>query len=162
MVSNAGDYFRYRHLIAEDKPRFSWRSGVKHDCAEIFEIRPYGEQWINGLNEIFAAEDKAIFPLLKSSNLYNGKLDSDRHMFLPAPDLATAAADHLADCPLAFSYLSRHADRLARRKSRIYLNKPAYSVFGVGPYTILKKLDTEHSADQAPTPTPPPEGGRGL
>ena len=41
-----------------------------------------------------------------------------------------------AAAPKTWKYLCRHADKLAKRGSTIYRNRPRFCVFGVGPYTF--------------------------
>lgn len=72
IVSDVNHYRKWGHLRGQD-PRYIWRSGVKHDCSKIMELEPVREGFRNGLGEIIMLEKNYIYPLLKSSDVGNGR-----------------------------------------------------------------------------------------
>ena len=114
----------------------TWRSGVKHDAAKIMEFARRGHQLINGANTPVEIEKTYLFPMLKSSDLANGKLCASRFVLLTQthPSEDTSAIKNIA--PATWHYLSSHASILDGRKSMIYNKRPRFSIFGVGPYTF--------------------------
>ncbi len=109
-----------------------WRSGVKHDCAKVFELRREGGALLNGFGERVELEPEHLYPLMKSSDLARGR--APRRLLLLTQGRLGAPTDSLRPCTLA--YLRRHAERLKRRASRIYRGQPDFAQFGVGPYTL--------------------------
>ena len=59
-----------------------WRSGVKHDAAKVMEFKPDGNGWVNGYGERHCLESTYLFPLLKSSDLANDRLQPSKHVLL--------------------------------------------------------------------------------
>lgn len=117
--------------------RVKWRSGVKHDCSVVMELRKIGGALVNGLDEEVDIEPTFLFPLLKGSDVANGRTASTNRYVLVTQKFVgeiTASIQHVA--PKTWRYLERHASYLDSRKSRIYHGKPRFSVFGVGPYTF--------------------------
>ena len=51
--------------------RLKWRSGIKHDCSRVMELRPTGAEdtYANGLGEEVRLESDYLYPMLKSSEL---------------------------------------------------------------------------------------------
>ena len=114
-----------------------WRSGIKHDCAEVMELQVVNGTYINGLGELVDIETLLAFPLVKGSDVANGRVNSTARALLvtqKTPGEPTALIKHLA--PKTWAYLEAHARHLDRRKSRIYKSNPRFSIFGVGPYTF--------------------------
>jgi SAM-dependent methyltransferase len=134
LVADVAAYDRVRHLIGgADR----WRSGVKHDCAAIFEFRQEGTKWRNGLGEIADLERRYLFPMLKSSHVAGGATAEPRRRLLVPQQRVGQETESLARrAPKTWRYLLRHAERLDRRASAVYRNQPRFSIFGVGPYTF--------------------------
>lgn len=139
IVSDAGCYDALSSLLADppNTPGPKWRSGVKHDCAAVFELRRLDARLVNGLDEVVDVEEEYIFPLRKGSDVARAA-DAARDLSLVVPQrrvsddlmmLATAA-------PRLWRYLSEHRDLLDRRASSIYRGRPPFSIFGVGAYTF--------------------------
>jgi hypothetical protein len=121
--------------MQEMKPA-GWRSGIKHDAAAIFEFTRCSDGlYENRVGERVALEPALLFPLLKATDLHHGRAPT-RHLLVPQRTAIDDPARLLANAPLARAYLERHAVRLAGRKSSIYLKRPPYSLFGLGPYTF--------------------------
>ncbi len=115
----------------------TWRSGVKHDCAAVFELREADGAWMNGIGERVDVEPEVVYPLLKSADLaHDAPPTPRRHVLLPQRTLGEDPARLAALAPRAWAYLMRHAARLDARASRIYRDRPRFSVFGVGDYTL--------------------------
>jgi hypothetical protein len=67
LVADTNLYERWRNLAA---PGLSgWRSGIKHDCSKVFELRLHNGRLFNALGELVDVEDEYLFPMLKSSDL---------------------------------------------------------------------------------------------
>jgi len=118
-----------------------WRQGVKHDAAVVMELALHpGGFLVNKRDEMMEVESEYIYPLLKSSNIYNPeKLRSDKFVLLtqrhPREDTL-----HLARlAPRLWAYLQSHAAVFDLRESH--------------PSTTLA-LDSRSSAS-ATTPSPP-------
>ncbi|HCU38630.1 MAG TPA: restriction endonuclease [Armatimonadetes bacterium] len=133
VVSDAALYDRWRHL--EGSSPYLWRSGVKHDCAKIMELRRRGDGWLNGLGEQVTLEDSCLFPMLKSSDVANGR-EPTRWMLVPQREMGEDTSRIRRAAPRTWAYLARHAERLDARASTIYRKRPRFSVFGIGPYTF--------------------------
>lgn len=134
LVADLAHYERWRHLLGES---LSWRSGIKHDCAAVMELRRVGERLHNGLGEVVEVEDALLYPMLKSSELArDGDARPCRMMLVPQGSTCEDTA-HLAEtAPRAWRYLARHRAALDRRGSSIYRGRPPFSIFGVGSYTF--------------------------
>jgi hypothetical protein len=136
LVADVSAYDRVRHLIGSG---LRWRSGVKHDCAAVFEFRREGRAWRNGLGDEMRIEPAHLFPLLKSSQVAAGDVAHPRRKVLVPQRRVGADTRSLATrAPQTWRYLLRHGERLDRRASSVYCNQPRFSIFGVGPYTFCK------------------------
>lgn len=114
-----------------------WRSGIKHDCAEVMELKMQGGVLTNGLGEEVDIEPDYVYPLLKGSDIANNRIQTtERFVIVPQKSVGepTNTIKHLA--PKTWKYLEKHAEHLDRRKSRIYRDNPRFSIFGVGDYTF--------------------------
>jgi hypothetical protein len=135
LVADIDQHERWKHLAA--KGPYRWRSGVKHDCSSVMELHSEGERYRNGYGELIELEDEYLFPMLKSSELGNGKtLRPKRYMIVTQRTTGQDTREIEARAPRTWAYLLRHADALDRRGSSIYKNRPRFSVFGVGDYTF--------------------------
>ncbi|MDP6555336.1 MAG: hypothetical protein QGG71_11780 [Pirellulaceae bacterium] len=135
LIADTDLYEKWRHLRATSPVR--WRSGIKHDCAKVMELRRHGSRFTNGWGEVVALEDKFVFPLLKSSQVAAGKTSqTDRWMLVPQQRVGDDTAPIRQQAPRTWSYLQSHGKCLDRRASSIYRNRPRFSVFGVGDYTF--------------------------
>ena len=136
IVSDVMAYERWKHLSGQDA-RYIWRSGVKHDCSMVMELEPLEGAYVNGLGENIYLERDYVYPLLKSSDLGNGRTSSYRKVVLITQKTVgedTSSIQKIA--PKTWRYLTAHKEYLEKRKSSIYKNKPPYSVFGIGVYTF--------------------------
>jgi len=134
LVADLDEYLPLRDIDGASSR--AWRSGVKHDAAAMMEFRQDGQQYRNGRHEECELESEYLFPLLKSSDIANGRLTPTRWVLLTqrGPSDDTAAIETAA--PKTWRYLHRHAALLDGRRSIIYKKRPRFSIFGVGEYTF--------------------------
>lgn len=141
-----------RHTNLFGTSGMKWRSGIKHDCSEVMELKKLDGVLVNGLGEEVNIEPAYVYPLLKGSDVANNRVSvTDRCVIVTQRIVGepTSTIKHLA--PKTWKYLESHAELLDNRKSRIYRDNPRFSIFGVGPYTfspykvaicgLYKKLD---------------------
>ena len=112
-----------------------WRSGLKHDCAAVMELAAAGDGYRNGLGEVVRLDEQTIFPLLKSSDLANGR-EARKWVIVPQRAVRQETQGLERSAPLTWRYLARHGARLDARRSAIYRGQPRFSVFGVGEYSF--------------------------
>lgn len=134
LVADVDEYQRLREL--DGIAYYTWRSGVKHDAAAVMEFSKAGDTLVNGSGEEIKIEPTYLYPLLKSSDLANDRLQTKRYVLVtqhkPGDDTESIART----APKTWAYLLRHAEALDRRQSIIYQKRPRFSIFGVGDYTF--------------------------
>lgn len=123
-------------LTSTELDRPQWRSGVKHDCARVLELRSQAGRLTNGLGKIVEVESSELFPLQKSSDVAGERGDGGKRLIVTQRAVGQATQRLQASSPQLWAYLEAHAEVLDARKSSIYRGKPRFSVFGVGPYTF--------------------------
>lgn len=130
-------YEKWRHLASQDL-RYIWRSGIKHDCSKVMELeRVHNALFINGIGEKYDLEEAYLYPLLKSSDLGNGRTSYYRKLILVTQKSVGDDTLLIRDkAPRIWQYLLEHDEYLKNRKSSIYKNKAPYSIFGVGAYSF--------------------------
>lgn len=135
LVADARRYARTTHLAGDCEPE--WRSGVKHDCARVMELRREGDgAWVNGVGERVDIEAELVHPLLKSSDVANDRAAPSRAMIVTQRALGEDTRTLRTRAPRAWKYLSRHRASFDARKSAIYVRQPPFAIFGVGPYSF--------------------------
>ncbi len=135
LVSDTSLYDRWKHL--EGKEHCAWRSGIKHDCARVMELRRENGTYRNGLDEIVDVEDDHVYPLLKSSDLAaRGGPVPRRFMLVTQRQIGEDTAPLRTLAPKTWEYLMRHAPLLDARSSSVYRHRPRFSIFGVGTYSF--------------------------
>jgi len=134
LVSDIDAYRALRDLDGLEYRK--WRSGVKHDAAKVMEFTRDNGSFVNGLGEQCKLEDDYIFPLLKSSDVANGRLCPTRFVLLTQRRVADPTAEIEKAAPRTWQYLLDHAKQLDKRGSSIYANRARFSVFGVGDYSF--------------------------
>ena len=135
LVADLDAFNTYGYLSGRSP--LKWRSGVKHDCSRIIELRSKGgDVFENGFGDVVSLEATHLYPMLKSSELMKPHPTPSRYMLVTQRSVGedTARIEH--DAPRTWSYLQSHAERLDRRASSIYRNRPRFSMFGVGPYSF--------------------------
>lgn len=136
VISDVAAFNKYRNLLGLED-RYVWRSGIKHDCSKVMELTStISQAYQNGLGETVALEDVFLFPMLKSSDIGNGRIQCRRVMVVTQQRVGDDTGYIRVKAPKTWNYLKRHAALLHKRGSSIYKNKPAFSVFGVGPYSF--------------------------
>jgi len=134
MISNVERYEAWKFLRGETG--YTWRSGVKHDCAKVMEFSEQNGKLINGLAESVELEDTFLYPLLKSSTVSGSEKGGLRRVLVTQRNASdnTSSIAYLA--PRTWRYLLDHAELLDKRASTIYKKRPRFCVFGVGEYSF--------------------------
>jgi hypothetical protein len=138
--------------LFNDKSQIQWRSGIKHDCSKVMELSKVNNILVNGFGETVEIEDILLFPLLKGSDIANGKIThTKKYILVTQKNIGDSTECIKRFAPKTWKYLEKYSQYLDVRKSKIYQNKPRFSVFGVGKYTfkpwkiaicgLYKKLD---------------------
>jgi len=136
IVADVAAYDRWRHLHRIDE-NYTWRSGIKHDCAKVMELERIGDAYRNGNGLTVSLEDTYIYPLFKSSDIGNNRVTMCRKCVLVTQRFIGEDTFHIElDAPATWQYLQDNAVALAKRSSSIYRNRPPFSIFGVGDYTF--------------------------
>jgi hypothetical protein len=135
LVSDLDTYHQHKYLDGGTSI-YTWRSGVKHDASSIMEFAREGDFYRNGLDEKIHLEEKYIYPLLKSSDLGNGRTAARKYVLIPQTHTGDDTANIENDAPQTWDYLTRHEKIFAKRQSSIYRNRPPFSVFGIGAYSF--------------------------
>jgi hypothetical protein len=135
IISDVRLFNRHRDLLGRED-HYTWRSGIKHDCSKVMELKTTPQGYVNGIGEAVCVEDAFLFPMLKSSDIGNGRTHCRGAMVVTQQFIGEDTGHIRADAPATWNYLTRHAALLEKRGSVIYKNKPAFSIFGVGPYSF--------------------------
>ena len=134
LVANVDEFLRLRDI--DGLPYYTWRSGVKHDAARVMEFKHSGKHYVNGNKTECRLEDTYLFPLLKSSDIANSRMNPERFVLLTQRIPSDDTAVIMNTAPQTWTYLTEHADVLDRRQSIIYTKRPRFSIFGIGDYTF--------------------------
>ncbi len=113
-----------------------FRQGIKHDAADVFELRSVDGVWRNGYGEPVDIETAYVYPLLKARALHAGTLSEPTALIVPQTRLGAPTDELEAQAPGLWRYLRAHAARIAARKSSIYRSAPEFALFGVGAYSF--------------------------
>ncbi len=135
LVSDIEAYYAHRHLDGGSS-LYTWRSGVKHDAAKVMEFSIENGNLINGMGDVVDIEDDYVFPLLKSSDLGNGRVVSRKAVLVTQRHTGDDTSEIERKAPKTWNYLEKHHSILDGRKSSIYKNRPRFSVFGIGSYSF--------------------------
>ncbi|AFY32445.1 class I SAM-dependent methyltransferase [Calothrix sp. PCC 7507] len=138
--------------LYDNKSKTKWRSGVKHDCSKVMELRKADNIFINGFGEAVDIEETYLFPLMKGSDIAQNRTHTTDRYIIVTQKFVGQPTEYVKDlAPKTWNYLESHTEHLDKRKSKIYHNNPRFSVFGVGLYTftswkiaicgLYKKLD---------------------
>ena len=144
--------FQKLEKLYNKKSSIKWRSGIKHDCANVMEFRQIDGKFVNGLGEIVDLESTYIFPLIKGSSVANNQIKTtNKYVLVPQTFVGESTEKIKESAPNTWKYLDKHGHLLDKRKSKIYQNNPRFSIFGVGSYSfspwkiaicgLYKKLD---------------------
>ncbi len=133
------DIEKYKELeCLEGNSTFVWRQGVKHDAKKIFILKKIdGYFYVNGYNEKFELENDLLYPFLKGSELRNYVAKpNNTYIIITQKELGQDTSYIKKEFPKIWNYLELYKDRLRKRKSKIYDNKPPFSIFGIGNYSF--------------------------
>jgi hypothetical protein len=146
------NYFDKLKYLYNPKQGEKWRSGIKHDCSSVMELRKVNDAFVNGLGEVVNIEETCLFPLLKGSDVAQNRTEIvDRYVLVTQRFIGESTEYIQKLAPKTWKYLETHAEYLDSRKSKIYQKSHRFSMFGVGAYTfaswkiaicgLYKKLD---------------------
>ncbi len=135
LVSDIAAYVRHRDFDG-GSPAYTWRSGIKHDAVKIMEFTRNGPLLRNGLEETVDLEKELIYPLLKSSDLGNGRIIPRKCVLVTQHHTGDDTSIIESVAPKTWKYLISHGEALDGRRSSIYQNRPRFSVFGIGRYSF--------------------------
>jgi hypothetical protein len=135
LVFNIRTYRRMKHL--EGLCPYQWRSGVKHDCASVMELwKTDGKKLHNKLGEDVSIEPDYVFPLLKCSDLANGRIEPERYVLVTQRRVGDDTATIAKKAPRTWRYLDSHRGLFEARKSSIYSSRMPFALFGIGDYAF--------------------------
>lgn len=135
LVADIRTYRRLQHL--EGLCSFQWRSGVKHDCASVMELKPAANGAVeNKLGERVMLEPDCLYPLLKCSDLANGRSTPERLVLVTQQNVGGDTSGIACSSPKTWNYLQSHSDKLNARKSSIYKSSAPFALFGIGDYAF--------------------------
>ncbi len=135
LVADVNLYQRWAHLSG--KSQYQWRSGIKHDCANVMELEQAVGGFRNGFGEQYPLENNYLYPMLKSSDLANAtKPLPSRWMLVPQTKLGDDTSPIRLVAPGTWAYLNTYGHFLDQRKSAIYKNQPRFAIFGIGDYSF--------------------------
>ncbi|AFZ13777.1 type II restriction enzyme NspV-like protein [Crinalium epipsammum PCC 9333] len=151
LVRDVASFDKLRKLSAKSI-QAKWRSGIKHDCSKVMELRKIDNVLVNGFGESVEIEDTYLFPLIKGSDVAQNRIKTTEKFVIVPQRFVGEETDNIKNlAPKTWQYLESHARYLDVRKSKIYQNNPRFSIFGVGSYTfaawkiaicgLYKKLD---------------------
>lgn len=134
-VSNVDTYEHTKNIDGESP--FVWRQGLKHDCSTIMELDKVNGYYVNGLHEKIKLEDDLVYGILKSSDLKNTMIKTTRKFTIVTQKKVGQDTKYIKSAyPKTYQYLNEHQSNFDTRKSSIYNNKPAFSIFGIGDYSF--------------------------
>ena len=134
LVANIDDYQRCRDI--DGFSNYKWRSGVKHDASKVMELNLREDGFVNGFGEECWIEDEYVFPLLKSSDVGNGRLVPRKYVIVTQRKVGESTDPIKTRAPETWKYLESHASILDARKSSIYKKRAQFSIFGIGGYSF--------------------------
>jgi hypothetical protein len=90
----------------------------------------------NGYGENVDIEDNLLYPLLKSSDIANEKMEIRKKVLVTQKQIGEDTGYIQSKYPKTWQYLNDHANDFEKRKSSIYKNKPKFSIFSIGDYSF--------------------------
>lgn len=114
----------------------TWRQGVKHDAAAVMELIQKSGKLQNKLGETVDVELEYVYPLMKSSDVFNGNECPRRFVIITQKSLRDDTSKLEQDAPKLWNYLNDHSEVFEQRGSAIYKSAPRFSIFGIGDYSF--------------------------
>lgn len=124
------------HAAEGVRSPIEWRQGIKHDLVKVMQLGTDQDGVLrNGYGDVVDVEPCCLSPMLKAADVHAGR---------PPAKTMVVTQRHTGDdtkhlqehSPRLWAYLQRHRALFDARRSRIYRNRPPFSLFGVGPYTF--------------------------
>ena len=135
LVADIRTYRRLRHL--EGLCPYQWRSGVKHDCASVMELRPNPDgSFSNKLGEHIALEPDYLYPLLKCTDLANSSVRPPKFVLVTQKRVGEDTSSIATHAARTWEYLTAHSRYFEARKSSIYNARVPFALFGIGDYAF--------------------------
>lgn len=131
-------------FLEGDNP-YEIRHGLKHDAADILivDVVEKNNETLrikrreDATAEIYEIESNWVFPFLQPRHLQPWGNNDCAYFVLPQHKAGEDNEAELRDnFPLTYAFLKRFAARFAERRSRVFLHKPFYGLFGLGKYTF--------------------------
>lgn len=113
LVANL-DAYRAHKRLAGFSSTHRWRSGIKHEAGSVMEFTRDGRKLVNGLGEPVNIEDDYVYPLLKSSDLGNGRTAIRKSVLITQRHTGDGTSEIQRKAPKTWRYLTCHADVLER------------------------------------------------
>ena len=141
LVADPDSYARWRHLRAGERelPLYQWRSGIKHDCARVMELKNVDGGYVNRAGDVWELEPDYLYPMYKSSEIARVPMPPPRRwMLVTQQTVGASTAPIRTQAPNTWRYLHQHGDILDSRRSSTYRKRPRFAVFGVGEYAFAR------------------------
>jgi hypothetical protein len=101
------------------------------------ELKKINDKLFNNLGEEVEIEYTYLYPLLKGSDVANGRIHkTNRYLIVTQKLLADPTESITEIAPKTWQYLENHANFFDSRKSKLYKNSSRFSIFGVGYYSF--------------------------
>lgn len=134
LIASIDLYEKWKYLNGGSQ--IKWRSGIKHDCSKVMELVREDGKFRNGFGELVELEEDFVYPLLKSSDIANGKLTPRRFVLITQKKANDDTAKISEIAPKTWKYLMSKAELLDNRGSSIYKNRARFAIFGIGDYSF--------------------------
>lgn len=135
LIASVEEFNSLAHLQSFTKGH--WRSGIKHDCSKVMELRKENGTLLNGFDEQVDIEADYLYPLLKSSDLGKAEVpDPRRWVIVTQKRVGENTSLIKSQAPKTWNYLLNHSALLDGRKSSIYQGRSRFAVFGIGNYSF--------------------------
>jgi len=126
----------------EGENPYEIRHGLKHDVAEILIVRiiekNYARLRIQRMADetVHEIEPDWIYPFLQPRHLKKWGKDGHFYFLMPQRKAGEDNEKELIEkFPLTYAFLKKFITHFAARRSKVFLNKPFYGLFGLGQYT---------------------------
>jgi len=136
LISDMDSY--QKSQVIEGICPLTWRQGIKHDAASVIELTSDSQGFLkNKLGETVNIEAEYIYPLLKSSDLFNQEIiNPHKYAIITQKNLKEDTNNLEKIAPQLWTYLTTYKTIFDKRKSSIYKNRSQFSMFGIGDYTF--------------------------